>query len=188
MALTSQTFSRGVAALRARRQTVTVVESTTGGLINAAIMAVPGSSAVYIGGSVAYNTRRCRKLLLDDAKLHDALLAGAAPTNGDSAADYFRADWYMNSKWVWTSRTAVAFCDALQTDYAIAESGAAGPSFRQADLKHGFTWLCVAGRTQGAGAMVINRRLIQSPHADREANMRLFAEAAAQLLCDTLAG
>jgi len=189
MVLTSASFSRAVATLRARRQTVTVVESTAGGLINAGLMAVAGSSAVYIGGSVSYNTRRCRKLLLDDSGLHDALLAGAAPKDGDSAADYYQGDWYMNSKQVWTSKTAVAFCDALQTDYAIAEAGAAGPTFRQAALQHGFTWLCVAGRTQGDGAAaVLSQRLVRSQHADRHANMLLFADAAAQLLCDTLSG
>jgi hypothetical protein len=38
-------FKNAVAALKARGKTVTCVESTCGGLINAGIMAVDGSSA-----------------------------------------------------------------------------------------------------------------------------------------------
>lgn len=73
--LSSPIFSRLVSALKNRKATVTVVESCCGGLINASIMAVPGSSAVYWGGSVAYNTRNAKPFLLNDEKLHDSLVS-----------------------------------------------------------------------------------------------------------------
>ena len=38
--------------LKERRQTLAVAESAAGGLINAALVAVPGASACYLGGGV----------------------------------------------------------------------------------------------------------------------------------------
>lgn len=175
-------FARAVAFLRAQRQTVTTVESSCGGLISSGIMAVPGSSAVYYGGSVSYNTKKARKLLLDDGELHAALVAGVEPREGESEADQ-----YIRSKHDWTARTAVAFCEAMETDYALAEGGAVGPTFAKEGLTSGFTVLCVAGRsTPGEAAKVLAQRLVRSDHAERGRNMQAFAEHAAELLCETI--
>ena len=111
MSARAAAFKAVVDALKARGKTTTVVESTAGGLISSSIMAVEGSSAVYQGGSVAYNTRRCQPVLLNDAELHASLLNA-------SAAD---ADSYKASKRDWTAKTAVAYCEAMGTDYAVAE-------------------------------------------------------------------
>ena len=175
-------FARAVAFLRAQRQTVTTVESSCGGLISSGIMAVPGSSAVYYGGSVSYNTKKARKLLLDDGELHAALVAGVEPREGESEADQ-----YIRSKHDWTARTAVAFCEAMETDYALAEGGAVGPTFAKEGLTSGFTVLCVAGRSApGEAAKVLAQRLVRSDHAERGRNMQAFAEHAAELLCETI--
>src|SRR5205809_6135565 len=40
--------------LKERRQTLAVAESSAGGLINAALVAVPGASAYYLGGCIIY--------------------------------------------------------------------------------------------------------------------------------------
>ena len=45
------------ARLTARGETVGVAESSTGGLISAALLAVPGASAYYRGGGVIYTSR-----------------------------------------------------------------------------------------------------------------------------------
>jgi len=50
-------------ALRAAGETVVVAESSTGGLISAALLAVPGASAYYRGGSVIYTLEARRALL-----------------------------------------------------------------------------------------------------------------------------
>ena len=51
------------ARLKERGETVAVSESSTGGLISAALLAVPGASAYFLGGAVVY-TRQARKALL----------------------------------------------------------------------------------------------------------------------------
>ena len=42
------------ALLKQRGETIAVSESSTGGLISAALLAVPGASAYYVGGAVVY--------------------------------------------------------------------------------------------------------------------------------------
>lgn len=51
------------AILKQRRETVGVAESTTGGLMSAALLAIPGASAYFVGGGVVYTLVARRKLL-----------------------------------------------------------------------------------------------------------------------------
>ena len=51
------------ARLKQRGDTIAVAESSTGGLISAALLAVPGASAYFIGGGVIY-TGKARAALL----------------------------------------------------------------------------------------------------------------------------
>jgi PncC family amidohydrolase len=51
------------ARLKERGETVAVAESSAGGLIAAALLAVPGASAHFLGGAVVY-TRHARRALL----------------------------------------------------------------------------------------------------------------------------
>src|SRR5437773_970320 len=50
--------------LKTRRQTIAVAESSSGGLISSALLAIPGASAYYLGGAVVY-TLQSRRSLLD---------------------------------------------------------------------------------------------------------------------------
>src|ERR1700749_3545671 len=50
--------------LIARKQTISLAESSTGGLISAALLAVPGASAYFLGSTVVY-TRDARRILMD---------------------------------------------------------------------------------------------------------------------------
>jgi nicotinamide mononucleotide (NMN) deamidase PncC len=52
------------ARLIERKQTIAVAESSTGGLISAALLSVPGASAYFLGGGVIY-TREARRMLMD---------------------------------------------------------------------------------------------------------------------------
>ena len=60
------------AMLKDRRENVAVAESTTGGLISAALLSVPGASAYFIGGAVVY-TLKARRAMLD---VPDSAFAG----------------------------------------------------------------------------------------------------------------
>src|SRR6202008_603393 len=52
------------ARLIERRQTIAVAESSTGGLISASLLPVPGASASFLGGAGGY-TRAARRILAD---------------------------------------------------------------------------------------------------------------------------
>eukprot|EP00934_Nitzschia_sp_Nitz4_P008070 Nitzschia sp. Nitz4//scaffold72_size95085//74414//75943//NITZ4_004768-RA/size95085-processed-gene-0.35-mRNA-1//-1//CDS//3329557399//8060//frame0 len=178
----SRSFQRLVQSLKKQQKTCAVVESCCGGLINASIMAVPGSSSVYYGGSVAYNTKKSQKLLLNDKTLHSNLVQSIQPKEGES-----EADTYIRSKQSWTAQTAAAFCEQLDVDYAIAEGGASGPTFRPQGMDKGFSVIAIAGRDSDTStSKILAQKTIHSPHNQREANMRLFADAAADLLLDTM--
>eukprot|EP00551_Chaetoceros_affinis_P008885 CAMPEP_0203669376 /NCGR_PEP_ID=MMETSP0090-20130426/5782_1 /ASSEMBLY_ACC=CAM_ASM_001088 /TAXON_ID=426623 /ORGANISM="Chaetoceros affinis, Strain CCMP159" /LENGTH=509 /DNA_ID=CAMNT_0050534061 /DNA_START=128 /DNA_END=1653 /DNA_ORIENTATION=- len=155
-------------------------------------MAQPGSSSVYYGGSIIYNTKKAKSLFLNDETLHASL------ANVPSAQT---KEEYIQSKIDWTAKTSVEFCKALGTDYAISEGGAAGPTFRFDDMENGFAVLSVAGRRQKQQQLeeevnnsnsnsdevrVLKQTVVHSPHADREKNMRFFADAAADLLAEVI--
>jgi len=73
--------ARIVGLLTQRRQTVAVAESLTGGLLGAAITTVPGASAVFRGGVIAYATDLKAALLGVPA----ALLAGRGAVDPEVA-------------------------------------------------------------------------------------------------------
>jgi len=60
--LTTMAASLGT-LLKERKETIAVAESSAGGLISAALLAVPGASAYFLGGGVIY-TQAARRALL----------------------------------------------------------------------------------------------------------------------------
>jgi NADH pyrophosphatase NudC (nudix superfamily)/nicotinamide mononucleotide (NMN) deamidase PncC len=191
-AITSPAFRRLVQSLKRHKKTLTVVEQCCGGLIQTSIMAQPGASSVFVGGSVPYNTKKGKGLLLNNETLHQSLLLPSQ--NFDKSTE----DGYIQSKFDWTSKAAKEFCQTLETDYAVSEGGAAGPTFNPKNMEKGFAVLSVAGRTtksdndtsssSTASSVVhlLDQKLIRSRNNDREGNMRLFADAAAELLTEII--
>lgn len=86
--------------------TLSVAESCTGGMIGAALTAVPGSSRVFKGGVVSYTNEVKNKLLNVSRDLLDREGAVSAPV---------------------AEAMAVGARAALNTDYAISVTGLAGP-------------------------------------------------------------
>ena len=98
--------ARIVGALGERGQTLATAESLTGGMLGAAITAIPGASAVYRGGIVAYATELKTALLGVPA----ALLARHGPVHPDVAC-----------------AMAAGVRDRLGATWGLATTGVAGP-------------------------------------------------------------
>lgn len=143
--------------LKERGQTVAVSESAAGGLVSAALLSVPGASGYYLGGASVYTQTARRGLLrFNDAR---AQLRG-------STEEY-------------ATLTATTIRDLLEADWAIGESGAAGPSGNRYGDPAGHVALAVVGLGRAT-------RMVQTGNDDREANMWSFAQAALDLLYDTV--
>jgi nicotinamide mononucleotide (NMN) deamidase PncC len=75
--------------------------------------------------------------------------------------------------------TATTIRGLLKTDWAIGESGAAGPSGNRYGDPAGHVAIAVVGPTSAA-------KIVQTGSDDREANMWSFAQAALDLLFETV--
>ena len=150
---------RVVNLLRARGLCLATAESLTGGLLGATVTAVPGASAVYRGGIVAYATDLKERLL-------------------GVAGDVLREEGAVSR------RTALAMAagvrDATGADWALATTGVAGPD-PQEGHPPGTVWLAVAG-PQGSAA------LRYSFTGSREAIRDQSVAAALELLEEHLRG
>jgi len=113
---------QAVQLLRAAGATVATAESLTGGLLGAAITAVPGASHAYRGGVVAYATDLKHQLLGVDAGLLTRVGAVDAEVAGSMAEG------------------ARVRCGA---DYGVATTGVAGPD-PQDGKAPGTVWIAVA--------------------------------------------
>jgi nicotinamide-nucleotide amidase len=140
--------------LKTHGETLAVVESSAGGLISAALVAVPGASAYFLGGAVVY-TRLSRRVLLG---IPDAALADIRPAT-EAYAELL-------------ARTAR---DRFGAGWAVAETGATGPTGNRYGDAAGHACLAVAGPREKSMTLATGR-------GDRQANMRAFAGAALDLL------
>jgi nicotinamide-nucleotide amidase len=147
------------AQLKARGETIAIAESASGGLLSAALLAVPGASAFYLGGAVIY-TRRARRVLLD---LADRQVLGLR-----SETEAFALLMAQ------TQRTR------FEASWALGETGAAGPSGSPYGDPPGRSCLAVAGPIERAIT-------IETGSTDRFSNMQEFALAALSLLRDSMA-
>jgi PncC family amidohydrolase len=147
------------AVLKQRNQTVAIGESSAGGLISAALLAMPGASAYFMGGAVVY-TRDSRRELLG---IPDAAFAGIKSVTEELALILARgARQRLNATW------------------GISEIGAAGPTGTRYGNPPGFSCIAVAGPVERA-------LTLQTGISDRYANMIKFSAAALDLLAQCLA-
>lgn len=157
--------ARVAVILKARRETIAVAESSSGGLISAALLSVPGASAYYLGGGVVY-TKKARDLLM---AIPDADTKGIR----SSSQPYAQL----------LARTAR---DRFGATWGISETGAAGPTGNRYGDKAGHTCVAIAG---GAGAGGIEHVMtLETGSDDRASNMESFALAAMELLLRHLDG
>jgi PncC family amidohydrolase len=140
--------------LKERKQTLAVAESSAGGLINAAFVAVPGASAYYLGGGIVY-TGVGRAALLG--------LTAQDMLNIRSASEPFAR---LLAQRVRTN---------LGATWGLSETGASGPSGNRYGDAPGHACIAVCGPVEAAITL-------ETGSADREANMWVFARRAIELL------
>ena len=140
--------------LKERNKTLSTAESCTGGLIAHRITSVPGSSGWFTGSVIAYDNQMKIKMLAVNAQVLE--MQGAV------------------SKEV-VEEMASGVQKILQTDYAIAVSGIAGPDGGTDEKPVGTVWIAVAG-PQG----VVSRKFLFGD--ERMRNIQRSSTAALAML------
>lgn len=144
-------LAEGVAQLLiARKETIAVGESSTGGLVSAALLSVPGASAYFYGGAVVY-TRRARRALLQ--------IPNEAVTEMRSASEPYAA---------LVARTVRS---QHRTTWGLAETGATGPSGNRYGDAAGHCCIGLSGPVE-------KTLTLETGSSDRRGNMFAFAEKA----------
>jgi PncC family amidohydrolase len=149
---------RIAAKLKARKETVSVAESSTAGMISAALLAIPGASAYFIGGAVVY-TRQSRTELLRVTEAEFAALTGITPSTEPYALLFARK-----------------IKERLATTWSVGETGTAGPTGSRYGHAAGHSCVGVIG-PNGERAITV-----ETGKDDRVENMRVFSIAALDLL------
>jgi PncC family amidohydrolase len=148
------------ARLKSRGETIAIAESSTGGLISAALLSVAGASVYFRGGGVIY-TAYARSGFLD---IPNPL---PAPIERASTEPY-----------------ALLLADTvrarLSATWGLGETGATGPTGNRYGDKAGHTCIAVTG--PGFSRAIT----LETGHGDRVANMRAFSNRALQLLAEAL--
>jgi len=145
--------------LKARGETVAVAESSAGGLIAAALLAVPGASAYFLGGAVVY-TRQARRALL---AIPDDAMAGIRSASEPYAALLAR-----------TVR------ERHGATWGLAETGATGPTGNRYGDPAGHACIAISGPSERV-------LTLRTGSPERRANMQAFATKALETLLDAVA-
>jgi nicotinamide-nucleotide amidase len=147
---------RVAALLRQKKETVAVAESSAGGLITAALLAVPGASEYCLGGTVIYTPQAWRAQRdYEKEKM---------PRSATEENALFRARFVR---------------DRFGAAWGIGETGAAGPTGNRYGNAAGHACIAVHGRVERV-------RTLATGSSDRVANMYVFAAAALELLAESL--
>lgn len=137
------------ALLKQNEQTISIAESSSGGLISAALLAVPGASAYFAGGGVIY-TRDARREFLD---LPEDVVTMRAATEE------------------YAMIVAKAVRTKMNTTWGLAETGASGPSGNRYGDDAGHVCVAVTGPIE-------KTLTLETGSAEREENMWAFTKAA----------
>ena len=143
------TLANQVAAiLKERGETVAVVETSAGGLVSAALLAVPGASAYFVGGAVTYTHTARESMLeisLDD---HPGVRSASEP---------------------YALLIASTIRERLSTTWGLSETGASGPTGNGYGDAPGHTCVAVSGPS------IKHTETLETGLSDRVTNMDLFS-------------
>ena len=148
------------ARLKQRGETIGVAESSTGGLLSAALLSIGGASAYYRGGGVIY-TAYARKAFLE--------IPNPLPPPIERAS---------------TEPYALLLADTVRlrlgASWGLGETGATGPTGNRYGDAAGHTCIAVTGPDFSKAVT------LETGSADRVANMRAFGLRALELLAEAL--
>jgi PncC family amidohydrolase len=147
--------------LKARGERVAVAESSSGGLISAALLAVPGASNYFASGAVLYTARALKTLL--DVSREDVMRQGM-----------------RSSSEAYALFLAHRMRERHRVEWAVAETGAAGPTGNAYGDPSGHTCCAVVSSS------IAKARTLRTGSFDRAANMWAFAGEALGLLVEAL--
>jgi len=145
--------------LIARKETIAIAESSTGGLVAAALLSVPGASAYFLGGAVVYTQSSRAALLGIGAKEMEGLRA--------ATEDY-------------SLLIARLVRERHGATWGLSETGAAGPTGNRYGDPAGHSCIAVAGPVERA-------MTLRTGIADRVANMDAFAKRSLEFLAEMIA-
>lgn len=161
MTMLTKLAEKVAARLTERKETIAIAESSTGGLIAAALLAVSGASAYFIGGAVVY-TKASRAALMG---ITDTDMTGLRPS---TEAYALLLAWRVREK--------------LGATWALSETGASGPSGNRYGDAAGHSCLAVAGPQENQARAVT----LETGSANRRDNMDAFTKRGLELLLESL--
>ena len=144
--------------LKTRKETIAVAESSSGGLISAALLSVPGASAYFLSGAVVYTAKARMRLLEIPREAVAGMRSASEPYArllAETARVRFGATW------------------------GLSETGAAGPTGNPYGDNPGHSCIALAGP-------ITKTITVETGRPDRVDNMNAFAVAALKLLRDAL--
>ncbi len=141
------------ALLKKSEHTVAIAESSSGGLISASLLSIPGASAYFAGGGVIY-TREARREFLN--------LPEDVVTMRASTEEYAMI-------------VAKAVKDKMSTTWGLSETGASGPTGNRYGDDAGHVCIAVSGPIEKS-------MTLETGSDNREENMWAFTKAALGLL------
>ena len=139
--------------LKTKQETIAVAESSSGGLISASLLSVPGASAYFLGGGIIY-TKESRRALLGLSEVE---------VNMRAATEEYAA------------LIAKTVRQRLGATWGLCETGARGPSGNSYGDSAGHTAMAIDGPEAKSATL-------ETGINDRESNMFQFSEAALNLL------
>ncbi len=134
--------------LKQRGESVGVVGSSAAGLISAALLAVPGASAYFIGGGIIYTNAARAGLLAIDLADHPGMRASTEP---------------------YALLAAHTIRRRLGATWGLCETGASGPKGNRYGDPAGHSCVGIVGPLERSATL-------RTGLADREENMWRFAE------------
>ena len=137
-----------------RGETIAVGESSSGGLISASLLAIPGASAYFLGGGVIYTLQSREGLAGISKEAMEGIRSSSEP---------------------YALLLAKTMRDRMRAVWGLSETGAAGPSGNRYGDLPGHTCIAVCGPEEMSMTLETGRN-------DREDNMSRFAEAALNVM------